>query len=85
MLTIDLSVIPAPLSYCCELGQTNGVPHGLSMTDVFDKFWSQKDHLSSRSIQMGLKYAVEGYIKDFKINLVGNKINLEARVYRSQC
>ncbi len=73
---------------------TNGVPHCLSMTDVsvktlsqdvFDKFWSQKDHLSSRSIQMGLKYAVEGYIKDFKINLVGNKINLEARVYRSQC
>ncbi len=32
---------------------------------------------------MGLKYAMEEYIKDFKINIVG--VNLEARVYRSQC
>ncbi len=32
---------------------------------------------------MGLKYAMEGYIYDFKINIVG--INLEVRVYRSQC
>ncbi len=34
-------------------------------------------------IQVGLKYAMEGHIKDFKINIVG--INLEARVHRSQC
>jgi len=33
---------------------------------------------------VGLKYAMEAYINDFKINLVDNKINLEARVYRSQ-
>ncbi len=29
---IDLSVSPAPLSYCCCLGQTNGVAHRLTMT-----------------------------------------------------
>ncbi len=52
--------------------------------DVFDKFWSQKDHLSSRSIQMGLKYAVEGYIKYFKINLVGNKINFPMLFYGAE-
>ncbi len=29
------------------------------------------------------KYSMEGYIKDFKINILC--INLEARVYRSEC
>jgi len=29
---------------------------------------------------MGLKYAMEGNIKYFKINMVGNKIDLSARV-----
>ncbi len=42
---------------------------------LFDKCCTQKDHHSS-----GIKYAMEGYIKDFIINMVG--INLEARVYR---
>ncbi len=37
--------------------------------DVFDQFWTQKDHFLSKSIQVGLKYAMEGYIKDFKINM----------------
>ncbi len=32
---------------------------------------------------MVLQCAMEGYIKDFKINIVG--VNLEVRVYRSQC
>ncbi len=32
MVSIDLSVSPAPLSYCCSLGQTNGVAHCLTMT-----------------------------------------------------
>ncbi len=77
-----------------SLRQTNRVPNCLTMTavsvkplsqDVFDKFWTQKDLFSSSSIQVGLKYVMEGFIKDFKINMVGNKINLEARVYRSQC
>ncbi len=31
-LTIDLSVSPTPLSYCCSRGQTNGVAHCLTMT-----------------------------------------------------
>ncbi len=31
-MPIDLSVSPAPLSYCCSLGQTNGVAHCLTMT-----------------------------------------------------
>ncbi len=48
----DLSVSPAPLSYCCSLGQTNGAAHCLTMTavgvktlsqDVFEQFWTQKD------------------------------------------
>ncbi len=30
--TIELSLSPAPLSYCCSLGQTNGVAHCLTMT-----------------------------------------------------
>ncbi len=29
---IDLSVSPAPLSYCCSLGQTNGIARCLTMT-----------------------------------------------------
>ncbi len=37
----------------------------------------------STSIQMGLKYHIEGYIKDLKIIILG--IDLEVRVYRSQC
>ncbi len=31
-ILIDLTVIPAPLSYCCSLGQTNRVAHCLTMT-----------------------------------------------------
>jgi len=52
---------------------------------IFDKFCTQKDRLSLRSIQGVIKYAmeIEICIKDFKINMVGNK--MEARVYRSQC
>jgi len=50
--------------------------------DVFGTFWTQKDHLSSRSNHVGLKYAIEGYIKDSKINMVDS---MEVRVYRSQC
>lgn len=38
----------------------------------------------SRSNQKGLKYGMEGYIRDFKINMVGKEINLEARVCRLQ-
>ncbi len=32
---------------------------------------------------MGLKYPIEGFIKDLKIIILG--IDLEVRVYRSQC
>ncbi len=45
---------------------------------LFDIFLTQRT-----TIYVVLKYAIEGYIKYFKINIVG--INLEARVYRSQC
>ncbi len=48
--TIDLSVSPAPLSYCCSLGQTNRVAHSLTVRaavktlshHVFAQFWTQK-------------------------------------------
>ncbi len=48
--------------------------------DVFDTFGTQKGHLLSRSIQVGLKYAMKGFIKYFKIIMAGNQINLEASV-----
>ncbi len=46
---------------------------------VFENFGHRRT-----TIQVGLKNAMEGYIKDLKIN-IGVAINLEARVYRSQC
>ncbi len=35
--------------------------------NVFDTFWTQKDHHSSGRL---LKYAMEAYVNDFKINIV---------------
>ncbi len=35
-------------------------------------------------IEVGLKIAIEGYIEYLKMNMLGNKTNLEAMVYRSQ-
>jgi len=61
-----------PLSYCCYLGQTYRVSNCLTKTavsvktlsqDVFDQFWTWKDHLSSRSIQVGLKELVHPKMK----------------------
>ncbi len=70
-----VSPLPLPPPYCYSLRQTNGVSNCLTMTDVcvktcykmfFDQFWTHKYRLLSRSIQVGLKYTMEGYIKILK-------------------
>ena len=40
--------------------------------------------ISSRSRQRGLKFAVEGYIKNIKISNEGETTIIEAKAYRSQ-
>ena len=41
---------------------------------VLDTFWVKKYLISSRSIQKGLHYAMEGYIQNFKIHTEGYKL-----------
>ena len=50
---------------------------------VSDSFWSNTCAISSRSRQKGLQYAVEGYIKNIKINKEGDTTTVEAKAYRS--
>ncbi len=65
---------PAPLSYCCSLGQTNGVAHCLTMTDAVWKpcptmFLHNFGHSRPPNVN---KCSMEGFIKYLKINTVGN-------------
>ena len=53
--------------------------------DAIDYFWAQNDFLSSRSQQKGLNYALEGYVNHFIVEKVDKKLNLQAKVHRSQC
>ena len=39
-------------------------------------FWRQKDYISSRCHQKGLKYALEGYINNFIVEKV-DKLQLQ--------
>ena len=48
-------------------------------------FCRQKDLISSRSLQKGLHYAMEGYVRNVKLDMMDDKLKLEARIYRSQC
>ncbi len=59
ILSIKLSVSPAPLSYGCSLGQTNRVAHALTMRAVSVKTLSHDDF----GHQMGIKYSMEGFIR----------------------
>src|SRR4029434_10215365 len=53
--------------------------------EALDSFWRQKDLISSRSLQKGLHYAMEEYVQNVKLDMVDDKLKLEARIYRSQC
>ena len=53
--------------------------------EALDDFWIQNDLISSRIIQKGLHYAMEGYVQNFKLDMVDDQLKLEARIYRSQC
>ncbi len=72
-VTTELSVSPAPLSYCCSLGQTNRVAHCLNdscsenlVPSCFCTILDTEGH------QMGIKYSMEGFITYLTINTVGN-------------
>ncbi len=72
---IELSVSPAPLSYCCSPRQTNGVAHALTVRAVSVKTLFHHVFctiLDTEGHQMGNKYSMEGFIKYLKINTVGN-------------
>ena len=43
---------------------------------VLDTFWEKNYFISSRSNRKGIYYAMEGYIKDFKIHTEGEKLKI---------
>ena len=53
--------------------------------EALDNFWRQKNLISSRSLQKGLHYAMEGYVYNLKLDMVDNKLKFEAKMYRSLC
>ncbi|KAK0132332.1 hypothetical protein N1851_032809 [Merluccius polli] len=53
--------------------------------EAIDEFWSQTEQISSRSHQKGLSYSMEGYVNDVIVETFGIKLQLQAKVYRSQC
>ncbi|KAK0143487.1 hypothetical protein N1851_018399 [Merluccius polli] len=53
--------------------------------EAIDEFWSQTEQISSRSHQKGLSYSMEGYVNDVVVETFGMKLQLQAKVYRSQC
>ena len=53
--------------------------------EAIDDFWRQKDYISSRSHQKGLNCALEGYINNFIVEKVDEKLQLQTKIYRSQC
>ena len=58
---------------------------GETPQEAIDDFWRKKDKISSRSVQKGLSYAMEGYINNFVIEKSEQKLQREAGIYRSQC
>jgi len=48
-------------------------------------FWRQKDNIPYRSHLKDLNYALEGYINNFIVEKVDEKLHLLAKMYRSQC
>ena len=62
-----------------------GVTVGDISQEAIDDFWRQKDQISSRSHQKGLNYALEGYINLFNVEKVDKKLQLQAKMFRSQC
>ena len=50
--------------------------------EALGNFWRQKDLISSRSLQKGLHYAMEGYVQNVKLDMMDDKLKLEARIYR---
>jgi len=53
--------------------------------EAIGDFWRQKDYISSRSHLKGLNYALEGYIDNFIVEKVDEMLQLQAKMYRSQC
>ena len=47
--------------------------------EAIDNFWRQKDYISSRSHQKGLNYALEGYINNFIVEKVDEKLQLQQK------
>ena len=50
--------------------------------EALGNFWRQKDLISYRSLQKGLHYAMEGYVQNVKLDMMDDKLKLEARIYR---
>jgi len=53
--------------------------------EAIGDFWRQKDFISPRSQLKGLNYSFDGYINNFIVELVDDKLQLQAKMYRSQC
>ena len=53
--------------------------------EAINYFWRQKDYVSSQSHQKGLNYVLEGYINNFIVEKVDEKLQLQAKMYWSQC
>ncbi len=70
---IELSVSPAPLSYCCSLGQTNELLTVLQWQLLCENLVPPCfcTILDTEGHQMGIKYSMEGFIKYLIINMVG--------------
>src|SRR4029434_1702601 len=51
--------------------------------EALGNFWRQKDLILSRSLQKGLHYAMEGYVQNVKLDMMDDKLKLEARIYHN--
>jgi len=51
--------------------------------EAIGDFWRQKDLISSRSHLKGLIYALEGYINNFIVEKVDEKLQVLTKMYRS--
>ena len=79
-----LVTVASPTSFLTPTECQHSVMSGKNIAvRVSDSFWSNTCAISSRSRQKGLQYAVEGYIKNIKINKEGDTTTVEAKAYRS--
>lgn len=62
-----------------------GVTVGDILQEAIKDIYTERSHTLSRSQQKGLNYALEGYIHRFIVEMVDKKLQLQAKIYRSQC